>query len=289
MFQEPFPKGVLDRSQGGGIFEHPQGVLDQVRDEIAGVERRIAHGRKVEVDNPKARAIDENLVGIEIAVKEGGATGGEALRPSHAFLEDSQDGETPGGQPFGSLGQLDAEMIEFIRHGMMSCDAMTAAMQFEQSVGGAVAELRGFGMGKVLGQRGSRDPGVQDESEGGNGRDRVWNGDAVVRRRAEVVVGEMLKQGEIGGIDSAATELAEYRNGGRRPAVGDAIFDEATTAWLVSANLDASEAWRGKAEAIGDGREDEIGGCGRVEGVGEARQRGIFGDGGGNVRDGGTG
>lgn len=147
--EEPDAEGVFDVGEGVGIAEHTEGVFDHVGEKVSGVEGGVTDGGEIEVDDPQATGVDEDLVGIEIAMEECGLGGGELFGESGALVEHVQDALAQGGLAAGGPGQLDAKVIEFVGHGVSAGDGVPAAMEFEQGVGGAGGEARCGGIGEV--------------------------------------------------------------------------------------------------------------------------------------------
>lgn len=112
-------EGPHDRREGAGVAGRAQGEFDQVSEEIAGVERRVAHGREVEVDDPQTRVLDEHLVRIEIPVKQDiPIREGKAIGEAETAFQDVEDSRPERGNLFGDPGEPGTERLEFVGEGV---------------------------------------------------------------------------------------------------------------------------------------------------------------------------
>src|SRR2546428_6737318 len=91
-------ESVLERSlavrQRVGPSKLPQAVLGDVPDEIPDVQSRLTLAVEVEVDEIEVRAVDDHLIGVEVAVDAGGR--GARRRRGEPLAAGEKRAEAPG-------------------------------------------------------------------------------------------------------------------------------------------------------------------------------------------------
>ena len=244
-FAEALLECMLHVCESRRVAVHTERLLGDVPEEVADVERRIAHAEQVEVDDAEPIAVHDHLLGVEVAMDGPPARRRQSAADSFAFTQ-----ETPYTRVEPRLHRCDVPQTrlkdaQLVARSVLAPRRDVALVNLVRSFGNSPCERGATRVRQQIRRGRTGNLPLQPHAEAWNRCDGLRHRDPVRARRREPgtpqLVGELVVLFSV----PARADLAQHSNTppfDARTLDAQVVFDETAAAGFVPDNADASKA-----------------------------------------------